>query len=59
MRKYYDHYKEKIRGRFNEYWRRLFNHSNEHKMSEGAQQADKLMTTAHKDQWRKNSKHSK
>jgi hypothetical protein len=58
MRKYYDHYKEKIRGRFNEYWRRLFR-SKEEKMSQGAQDLSKTITSAHKDQWRRDNKHSK
>lgn len=58
MRKYYDHYKEKVRSRFNEYWRRLF-HSKEEKMSQGAQDLTKTITSAHKDQWRRDNKHSK
>lgn len=37
------------------YWRRLMNHSNRTKTSEGAQEIKKLITSAHGDQWRKNS----
>jgi len=59
MRKYYDRYKEKVRSRFNEYWRRLFNNSKEEKMSQGAQDLTKTITSAHKDQWRRDNKHSK
>ena len=59
MRKYFDmvgkkfgHAKEKMSG----YWRRLMNHSNSVKMSEGRQEVNKLITSAHKDQWRRNKK---
>ena len=62
MRKYFDmvgkkfgNAKEKMSG----YWRRLMNHSNRTKASEGAQEINKLITSAHKDQWRRDNKHSK
>lgn len=38
--------------RLREYWRRLM-HSPCKKMSEGAMQNNKLMTCAHKDEWRR------
>lgn len=38
------------------YWRRLMNHSKTKKMSEGAQQVNKEITSAHKDQWRRGDK---
>ena len=59
MRKYFDRIAKKIgntRARMSEYWRRLMNNSHERKMSEGAQQLDKIITSAHKDQWRRKEK---
>ena len=61
MKKFFDRIGKKIgntRERMSEYWRRLMNNSKEVKMSEGAQQITKLITSAHKDQWRRNSKKS-
>lgn len=61
MKRFFDNLKnsfanthEKVRA----YWNRSLNHSNRTKGSEGLQQANKLITVAHKDQWRKNSKKS-
>lgn len=39
-------------------WRKVMN-STEEKLSEGAQEAFKLRTVAHKDQWRRDNKKSK
>jgi hypothetical protein len=44
--------REKVRN----YWSRMMNDSKHVKMSEGAQQITKLMTSAHKDQWRRGDK---
>jgi len=59
MKKYFEmlgkkmgHAKENIRA----YWRRYMNHSKHTKMSEGAQEVNKLITSAHKDQWRRGDK---
>jgi hypothetical protein len=38
--------------RLREYWRRLM-HSPQKKISEGAMEANKLMTSARKDEWRR------
>lgn len=46
------------RNRLREYWRTLMR-SNKRKMSEGAQEINRLITTAHKDQWRRNHDHNK
>ena len=40
------------RERLREYWRRLM-HSPHNKISEGAAEANKLMTSARKDEWRR------
>lgn len=56
MKKYFDRFGTHFgnaHDRIREYWRRLMNHSNERKMSEGAQQVDRIITSAHKDQWRR------
>jgi hypothetical protein len=61
MRKYFDKIGKKVgnvREKMSDYWRRLMNHSKEKKMSEGGQQITKLITSAHKDQWRRNTKKS-
>lgn len=61
MKKFFDRVGKKIgntREKMSDYWRRLMNHSKEKKMSEGAQQITKLITSAQKDQWRRNSKKS-
>lgn len=58
MKKYFDRVGKKfgnVHEKMSDYWRRLVNHSNRTKASEGAQEINKLITTAHKDQWRKNS----
>jgi len=62
MRKYIDRMGKKFgntKEKMFEYWRRMMNNSKEEKMSEGAQQITKVITSAHKDQWRRNSKKSK
>ena len=59
MRKYYDRFKGKVgsaRSRMQDYWSRLMNHSKVKKLSEGSAEINKLITTAHKDQWRRNNK---
>ncbi len=61
MRKYFDMVGKKFgnaREKMSGYWRRVMNHSNEKSMSEGAQESNKLITSAHKDQWRRNTKKS-
>lgn len=62
MQKFFDRFGKKFgnaKQRMSEYWRRMMNDSKEEKMPEGAQQITKLITSAHKDQWRRNSKKSK
>lgn len=47
--------KEKIQGvprKLRDEWRNLFNKSDRKKMSEGAAEISKVMTTAAKEQWR-------
>jgi hypothetical protein len=59
MRKFFDGIGKKTKRakeKVSEYWARLFNHSNRHKASEGAQEISKLITSAHKDQWRRKDK---
>jgi hypothetical protein len=59
MRKYFDRVGKKVNGmreKMSDYWQRMMNHSKERKMSEGAQQVERLITSAHKDQWRRNKK---
>ena len=59
MRKYFDRVKGKIAGtreRMQAYWRRLMNHSTERKMSQGAEEIDRIIPSAHKDQWRRKDK---
>lgn len=61
MKSYFDRFKKSVTGtrdKMREYWNRSMNHSKHVKMSEGSQQVNKLITTAHKDQWRRNSKKS-
>lgn len=61
MKKFFDRFGKKFgnaKERMSGYWRRLMNHSDEKKMSEGGQQITKLITSAHKDQWRRNTKKS-
>jgi hypothetical protein len=61
MRKYFDMVGKKIgnvREKMHDYWRRLMNHSNRTKSSEGTQEIKRLITSAHKDQWRRNTKKS-
>lgn len=56
MRKYFDMVGKKFgnaKERVNQYWRRLMNTSNHNKISEGAQESNREMTSAHKDQWRR------
>lgn len=58
MRKYFDMVGKKFGNaheKMSSYWRRLMNHSNRVKATEGTQEISKLITSAHKDQWRKNS----
>lgn len=59
MKSYFDRFKKHITGtrdKVRAYWNRSLNHSNRMKGSEGLQQSNKLITVAHKDQWRRNSK---
>jgi hypothetical protein len=59
MRKYFDMIGQKSRKakeKMSDYWRRLFNHSNRCKATEGTQEINKLITSAHKDQWRRGDK---
>lgn len=44
--------REKMRN----YWNRMMNDSNHIKITEGAREADRIMTSAHKDQWRRDKK---
>jgi len=58
MKKYFDMVGKKFgttREKMRNYWARMMNDSTHIKISEGAREADRLMTSAHKDQWRKNS----
>ncbi len=59
MKKYFDHFGKKVGSaheRLKNYWGRLMNHSKERKLSEGSQQINKIITSAHKDQWRRGDK---
>lgn len=59
IRSYFERLKMRIKsshGKVKEYWIRSLNISKRHKGSEGLQQANKLHTVAHKDQWRRNKK---
>lgn len=61
MKSFFDRFKNKVsnaRERVREYWKRSMNHSDRRKGSEGQQEANKLHTFAHKEQWRRNSKRS-
>ena len=61
MRSYIERLKMRIASahtKVKEYWIRSLNISKRNKGSEGLQQANKLHTVAHKDQWRRNSKKS-
>ncbi len=42
--------------RMQDYWKRLMNHSKTVKMSEGSQEVNKIITSAHGDQWRRGNK---
>ncbi len=59
MKSFFDRLKGKVHGtreKMRNYWARMMNDSKHVKMSEGAQQITKLMTSAHKDQWRRDPK---
>lgn len=53
MKKIYNNVKEKTR----EWWNKVMSSRNK-KMSQGAQEVNKLITSAHKDQWRRDHGHS-
>ena len=59
MKKYFERIGKKIgdtRRRMNEYWRRMMNNSTQEKMTQGSEEINKIITTAHKDQWRRSDK---
>ncbi len=59
MRKYFDMVGKKFgnaKERMGQYWRRMMNHSKHTAASEGTQEISKLITSAHKDQWRRGDK---
>lgn len=59
MKSFFDRFKNKVsnaREKMRNYWNRSLNHSDRHKGSEGQQQANKLHTIAHKDQWHRNKR---
>lgn len=59
MRKYFDRIGKKVgdtRRRMSEYWRRMMNDSTEKKMTQGSEEISKIITSAHKDQWRRKEK---
>ena len=61
MKSFFDRFRKHITGtreKMRNYWNRSMNDSKHVKMSEGSQQINKLITVAHKDQWRRNSKKS-
>lgn len=59
IKSYFERLKLRIasnREKMRNYWNRSLNTSKNVKMSEGAQQIAKLITSAQKDQWRRNPK---
>lgn len=59
MKKYFERVGKKIgnvRTRMRDYWRNMMNNSTEKKMSQGAQEIDKIITRPQKDQWRRSDK---
>lgn len=62
IRSYFERLKMRIKsahGKVKEYWIRSLNISKRNKGSEGLQQANKLHTFAHKDQWRRSKNNKK
>lgn len=61
MKSFFDRFKNRIantRNKMRAYWNREMNHSNRTKTSEGTQEIKRLITSSHKDQWRRNTKKS-
>lgn len=56
MKSYFDKAGQKIKEKMSEYWRRALNRSTRTKMSEGAIENNRVITSAHKDEWRRNQK---
>ncbi len=59
MKSFFDKVRGKVHGtreKMRNYWKRMMNDSKKVKMSEGAQEISKLITSAHKDQWRRGDK---
>lgn len=62
MNNYFDRLKMRIKSahkKVKDYWLNSLSTSNRNKGSEGQQQANKLHTIAHKDQWRRNKRSEK
>lgn len=56
MKHFFDHLKKSFTGtrdKMRAYWNRSLNTSTHNKGSAGLQQSNKLITVAHKDQWRR------
>lgn len=59
MKSFFDKVRGKVHGtreKMRNYWNRMMNNSKKVKMSEGGQEISKLITSAHKDQWRRGDK---
>lgn len=59
MKSFFERLKGKVHGtreKMRNYWARMMNDSKRVKMSEGAQEVNKVITSAHKDQWRRGDK---
>lgn len=59
MKSFFNKVKGKIHGtreKMRDYWKRMMGTSTHIKISEGAREADRVMTSAHREQWRRPKK---